>query len=144
MFDISWEFSWIDVIIVLAIVFIAILAIIFFRKKPTDEVDTEKIKAKWKEIEDLISKENETMWRVAIIEADKLLDFALKGMVMPGQNLGQRLKSAGGKYPKINQVWWAHKLRNNLVHEHDYKLGKGEARKAIHAFERALKVLNVL
>ncbi|MFZ5365268.1 MAG: hypothetical protein ACOZBH_03715 [Patescibacteria group bacterium] len=142
--DISWKFSWLDVIILLVISFIVIMAILIFKKRPPEEVDVEKIKKKWNEIEDLISKDNETMWRVAVIEADKLLDFALKGMIMPGENMGQRLKYASGKYPKIQQVWWAHKLRNNLVHEHDIKLRKGEAAKAVKAFERALKVLNVL
>jgi len=145
MFDITWEFSFWDVIIILAVVLIIILVIAYLvKRRPPEEIDIQKIKKKWQEIEELIKKDNEAMWRVAIIEADKLLDFVLKGLVMPGQTMGERLKVACAKHERLRQVWWAHKLRNNIVHEHDYKLRRGEARKAIRSFERALKTLRVL
>ncbi|MBU1033266.1 hypothetical protein KJ937_05065 [Patescibacteria group bacterium] len=82
--------------------------------------------------------------KLAVMEADNLLDSALKSMTMPGSTLGERLKVACYKYPKLRSVWWAHKLRNQLVHESSFNLGKRQANKALDEFERALKILNLL
>lgn len=82
--------------------------------------------------------------KVALMEADTLLDSALKSMSMPGTTLGERLKVAGYKYPTLQRVWWAHKLRNQLVHEATFQLGQRQAKQALDEFERALKTLNIL
>jgi hypothetical protein len=82
--------------------------------------------------------------KLAIMEADTLLDSALKSMSMPGTTLGERLKVAGYKYPKLQNVWWAHKLRNQLVHEATFQVGTRQAKQALDEFERALKTLNLL
>lgn len=82
--------------------------------------------------------------KLAIIEADKLLDQVLKSMAMPGQTLGERLKLAAYRYPTIRNVWTAHRLRNQLVHDVTFELGSGQARQALNDFKAALKVLNVL
>lgn len=82
--------------------------------------------------------------KLAVMEADTLLDSALKSMSMPGQTLGERLKVASYKYTKLKNVWWAHKLRNQLVHEASFQLGQRQAKQALDEFERALKILNVL
>lgn len=82
--------------------------------------------------------------KLAVIEADNLLDAALKSLVMPGDTLGERLKVACYKYPKLKNVWWAHKLRNNLVHDHSFRLHSSEAKRALGEFEKALKELKIL
>lgn len=82
--------------------------------------------------------------KLAVMEADTLLDSALKSMSMPGQTLGERLKFAGYKHPSLKNVWWAHKLRNQLVHEATFQLGQRQAKQALDEFEKALKTLNVL
>ncbi|HUT22213.1 MAG TPA: hypothetical protein VMX18_02250 [Candidatus Bipolaricaulota bacterium] len=144
MFDITWQFSWLDVLIGAIVIFVVVIILFVVRRRPPEDIDVKQIQDKWVEIESLISKDSEAMWRVAIIEADNLLDFVLKGMIMPGETLGQRLKVACYKYEKLRNVWWAHKLRNTIVHESDYKLRRGEAAKAIKGFEHALKILRVL
>jgi len=82
--------------------------------------------------------------KLAIMEADTLLDSALKSMSMPGTTLGERLKVACYKYPKLKDVWWAHKLRNQLVHEASFQTGPRQVRQALDEYERALKTLNLL
>jgi len=81
--------------------------------------------------------------KLAIMEADTLLDSALKSMSMPGTTLGERLKVACYKYPKLKDVWWAHKLRNQLVHEASFQTGPRQVRQALDEYERALKTLNL-
>lgn len=82
--------------------------------------------------------------KLAILEADNLLDSGLKSMMMPGDTLGERLKVACYKYPKLQNVWWAHKLRNQLAHEATFQISTRQASQALDEFEKALKTLNIL
>ena len=82
--------------------------------------------------------------KLAIFEADALLDSGLKSIMMPGDTLGERLKVACYKYPALRNVWWAHKLRNQLAHDSAFQISQREARRALDDFEKALKTLNVL
>ena len=58
-----------------------------------------------------------------LIESDKLLDHVYKNTGIKGQTLGERLKNAKNKYPKAqyNSIWEAHKLRNRVAHELDFR-----------------------
>jgi len=81
---------------------------------------------------------------MAIMNADKLLDKALRQIATPGVTMGDRLKVSGGKFSKINDVWFAHKVRNQVAHESDYKLNVMTARKVLAIFKRSLKELGAL
>jgi uncharacterized membrane protein YcaP (DUF421 family) len=125
-----------------------VIAIVWLKKKFSRPelygMTREQVEKKWKQIIATSKLNGDMGLKLAIIEADNLLDAALKSLVMPGDTLGERLKSAGYKYPKIKNVWWAHKLRNNLVHDHSFRLNSSQAKKALNEFEKALKVLKVL
>ncbi len=82
--------------------------------------------------------------KVAVMEADTLLDSALKSLMMPGNTLGERLKTACYKYPKLRDVWWAHKVRNQLAHESSFQLTTREAKQALDEYEKAFKTLNLM
>jgi len=103
----------------------------------------EEVQRRWKQILET-SGQGMMGAKLAIMEADTLLDSALKSMSMPGTTLGERLKVACYKYPKLKDVWWAHKLRNQLVHEASFQTGPRQVRQALNEFERALKILNLL
>lgn len=99
---------------------------------------------RWKEVEALIEAPGEMSQKLAVIEADKLLEHALKAMAMPGETLGERLKFASYKYPKLQEVWWAHRVRNRLVHEASYHLDRRIARKAVQSFRQALRYIGAI
>src|SRR3989344_556442 len=82
--------------------------------------------------------------KMAIVEADKLLDSSLKSMTIPGETLGERLKFASYKYPELRKVWFAHKLRNQLVHEASFEISVSQAKAALHEYKKALRVIHVL
>lgn len=107
-------------------------------------MDRSAIKSRWDEIERAASAGGEMNLKMAVMEADKLLDHSLKAMAIPGMTLGDRLKFAAYKYPNIRNVWNAHRLRNQLAHEASYYLDPSFARKAIRDFKDALKLLKVL
>ena|SRR3989338_4069176 len=76
----------------------------------------------------------------AILEADKILDEALKLKGYSG-NLGEKLKQANGLFSSENNVWAAHKLRNRIAHELNINISENEAKTALNRFKQALKDL---
>ncbi|HEU5004615.1 MAG TPA: hypothetical protein VFT49_00830 [Candidatus Saccharimonadales bacterium] len=81
---------------------------------------------------------------LAVIDADKLLDEALRKKHYKGKTTGERLVAAQRDIKDNDSVWYAHKLRNRLVHEPDVKLRKNEAQNALAGFRACLKDLGVL
>lgn len=108
------------------------------------ELDLELMRERWKRIERLAGSPEHEGDRLAIIEADKLLDFVLKEMHMPGDTFAYRLKFTQGKYYELKKVRWAHELRNKLVHDPDFNLRRAQAQAALKEFQKALRVLGAL
>ncbi|WKZ29383.1 MAG: hypothetical protein QY323_01485 [Patescibacteria group bacterium] len=115
-----------------------------FASNRLEGMDRKAIQARWTEIERMLESGGEMHLKIAVMEADKLLDHALKAMAMPGKTLGERLKYAAYKYPKIRNVWNAHRLRNSLAHEASFYLDPGMAKRAVKDFKEALHTLHLL
>ncbi len=81
---------------------------------------------------------------LAVIDADKLFDEALKRRNYNGKTMGERLVSAQHDISDNDSVWYAHKLRNRLVHEPTVRLRKNEAKNALAGFRQGLKDLGAL
>ncbi len=57
-------------------------------------------------------------WKLAIIEADIILDELLKQRGYAGNSLGERLKSISPtQLASLQDAWEAHKIRNRIAHE---------------------------
>jgi hypothetical protein len=82
---------------------------------------------------------------LAIAEADKLMDVALRDLGLPGQTMGERLKAGEGLFSQqlYSQLWDAHKLRNRLAHEVGVQVSEAEAKMALAAFQWGLRTLGV-
>jgi hypothetical protein len=81
---------------------------------------------------------------LAVIDADKLLDEALKKKHFKGKTMGERLVSAQRTLSDNDGTWYAHKLRNRLVHEPNIRIKKREAQAALAGFKKALRDLGAL
>jgi len=105
------------------------------RKKLTLE-EKKYILAKKQEIEKSLSKENQLELRHAVLEADKLVDWALKECGYRGQTFADRLRAAEKDIPKAvyNSIWRAHKIRNQIVHETESNLKGAELKDAVYKF----------
>lgn len=104
----------------------------------------QEIAKRWADVEKAVTMNGLMGAKLAVLEADNLLDAGLKSIMMPGDTLGERLKVACYKYPALQRVWWAHKLRNQIAHDASAQLTVRQAKLAIDEFEKALKVLNLL
>lgn len=131
---------------VILLIFIIAMAIVLRRYLGRPELhgmNRDEIRLRWEEIEKL-AQTGLMGAKMSVVEADKLLDSALKSMTMPGETLGARLKFASYKYPELRKVWFAHKLRNQLVHETSFDLSLSQAKAALHEYKKALKVVHVI
>lgn len=136
------QHHWAAAAIVLAVAAVLlVLAVVIFRKRPRP-LDPVYFKGRWQELQKNCSAK--TTWPLAIIEADKLLDEALKRRRYKGKTMGERLVSAQRDLTSNDTIWFGHKLRNKLVHE-DYKLTrKNEVKAALLGYWQALKDLGAL
>lgn len=126
------------------IVGMILLAIIVFVKHPTArQLDKEKYRGRWLTITHNLMDDPASL-HLAIMEADKLLDSALREKGIPGDTMGERLKSGKTIFSDRNGVWSAHKLRNQLAHEHDVSLDMRKTRAALERFRVALKDVGAL
>ncbi len=103
------------------------------------------IRASWDDIEAHFFAGDDNDLKVAILEADKLLEEALRAMGVPGAQLGDRLKKVKiARLPNVEDVWQAHKIRNRIAHETDFVLKRDLAEKALTIYEEALAHLGYL
>ena len=109
------------------------------------EATTGALRDRWNELLTHLESTHEAQWKMAVIEADKLVDDALAKAGFSGDTFGDRLSNIQpGTLLSLDGIWWAHKVRNRLAHEVDYFLRYTEARQAIGYFEAALAELQLI
>jgi len=113
----------------------------FVRRRPKG-LNAAYFEKRWKELQMLCGSQN--TWPLAIINADKLLDEALKKRKLKGKAMGERLVAAQHILTDNDGVWFGHKLRNRIVHEDNVKLKEKDVKQALLGFRRALKDLGAL
>ncbi|MES2748865.1 MAG: hypothetical protein V4668_02380 [Patescibacteria group bacterium] len=100
---------------------------------------------KFAELKEHVNSDNPNDWKLAIIEADIILDDTLKRQGYAGPTLGDRLKSISpSALSSLDDAWQAHKVRNQIAHGGaDFVLTQKIARETIVQYERVFKELGV-
>jgi hypothetical protein len=129
------------VVVVVVILGIALGTGYFVRRKPSS-LNKEHFKERWQAAQALCSQQE--TWPLAVINADKLLDEALKRLKYRGKTMGERMVAAQHEISNNDGMWYGHKLRNKLVHEEMKKLRKQDVMEALIGFREALKDLGAL
>ena len=109
--------------------------------------DKEDIRKKWAEIEQLVRLGRPSGFKTAILDADKVLDHALKLLGYRGQTMAERMKNIprdSHERDFFDDMWQAHKVRNNMVHNMEYEVMDFEAKDAVRKFGRVLRELGAL
>lgn len=129
-----------------AVLIVAAIGVVYITlsQKGDGRLNVARYQARWLAIENSVSKSNSASWQVAVFDADKLLDQAMREKRVKGATMGERLKSADKTWSKVNDVWSAHKVRNRLAHESDVKLNYELTRRSLSAFRQALKDLGAI
>lgn len=105
-----------------------------------------KANPRWHYILTLIESPNESDWRVAILEADSMLEEVLKDRGFSGSTASELLEGAKESgYLTIQDAWDAHLIRNQIAHEgSDFPLSQIEGRRAIKMYQNFFEELNVI
>ena len=100
---------------------------------------------KWNSVMDKLEKNNESDYKLALIEADNIFDDLLKKIGYQGEDMGERLKQiTEAQLANIDELWQAHKTRNRIAHEPGFKLTYSQAKRAIEIYQRAIRDLEVI
>lgn len=114
----------------------------FFTYRP---YGVRKLVKQWSKVRARLDTGMESEYKLAVIEADSILDDILRRMGFGGETLGERLeKITEATLPNLAEVLGAHKTRNNIVHDPNYRLTLDEVRKTLDIYERALTDLQAL
>ena len=98
----------------------------------------------WNKIIKRLETDREAEYKLAVIEADGLLDSVLEKMGYKGDSFAQRLEQIGPSVlPNLEEVWKVHKTRNNIVHDPDYRLTLAQAKTMLEIYEKTLRDLEM-
>ncbi len=137
--------------IIILIIFVVVLLLggglllfISTRGHGRSSLNVERYRSEWLAIEQSVEKGNQSSYQLAILNADKLLDKALRERGFRGETMGERMKSAGNSWKNANHIWTAHKLRNRIAHETSVDVSHELALRALVAFKQALKDMGAI
>lgn len=101
---------------------------------------------RWHYILTLIESPNDSDWRVAIIEADSMMEETLKEKGLSGGTVSELLEGAKESgYRSIQDAWDAHLVRNQIAHEgSDFSLSQVEGRRVIKMFQNFFEELRII
>lgn len=104
-----------------------------------------KLYKQWQKVKSKLSSGLESDYKAAVMEADSILEDVLKKMGFAGETLSERLeKLSEATITNLPEVTEVHKIRNNIVHDPDYKLTLDEAKHAMEVYEKSLTDLQAL
>lgn len=124
------------------LIILLVVATLLFRRFRKPVLRQDRYAERWAELQKNCAQR--TTWPQAIIEADELLDDALKRCHYKGRTTGERLVSAQRSFTNNENVWFGHKYRTKVTGEDVRKLKKSDILYALGGFRQALRDLGAL
>ena len=92
----------------------------------------------WGKVLNYLFSQHGSDWKLAIIEADAMLEGLLDQLGFKGETLGDKLKSADqDSFPQLTIAWEVHTVRNRIAHEGlAFELSQHEAKRIIALYEQ--------
>jgi len=101
-----------------------------------------KIFKKWQKIKKRLKKDNEAEYKLALIEAGKILDDILKKMGYGEKSLSDKLRHLSSSHvSNLEELLKVNEICQNVIRDPDYKLNKEKAEEIINILEKSLKDL---
>jgi len=129
-------------IIAIVVILLLVMGSSYLLRRKPKQLNQQYYQERWQVLQGLLK--DKATWPLAVIDADKLLDDALKKSKYKGKTMGERLVSAQRAISDNDGVWFGHKLRNELVHESNVKLTQRKVKDALLGIKAALKDLGAL
>ena len=100
---------------------------------------------KWKNVVKRLETASEEEYKLAVLEADAMLDQTLQRMGFAGDTLTDRLqKVSTGIIVNLSEIRQANGIRNNIAHDPNYRLTLSEAGRIIEVYKTAFEGLDLL
>ena len=96
---------------------------------------------KWVKTLNYLFSQHPSDWKLAVIEADAMLESLLDQLGLSGETLGDKLKAADkDKFRGFASAWEVHTIRNKIVHEGvSFELSHHEAKRVIALYEQIFR-----
>jgi hypothetical protein len=142
--------------IYVSVIFIDIVLLLIIRGVGGDIRDTirgaqmpltskKKIQKRWLDIENRLKLQDNQQNKVAILEADKLVDEILFNIGYKGNNMKERLDSANAnQIEEIDNLIEAHEIRNKIIYEDNFYLDNEEAQRVIRLYKEFLDNIEII
>jgi hypothetical protein len=105
----------------------------------------DKMKEQWGKVKRRLESENESEYKVAIIEADAIIDDLIARMGYKGANLSERLANIPqGQLAELGEMKEAHEIRNRIIHEENFKVDREFAKGVLKKYEHLLNHFEAL
>lgn len=113
---------------------------------PSSTPEENNMRGKWEKIVEKSESQNSSDWRLAIIEADIMLDDLLMQLQLPGETMGDKLKAVEpSDFLTLDLAWEAHKARNAIAHEgSDFLINQREVRRIISLYGAVFKEFGLI
>ncbi len=107
----------------------------FDKARPKQEASPQQLR--WQHISQLFSSKNPSDWRVAILDADSMLEQLVTAMGYQGDTFGDRLKAIHpSDVPWLQAAWDVHLVRNRLAHEGStYRINERDVYRIFKTYE---------
>lgn len=111
--------------------------------RPVVAQDVSKVQLRWNHVLERAHSADEKDWRLAILEADIMLNDLLDMLGYKGETMGDKMKQVGrDKFRTIDLAWEAHRVRNAIAHRgsihtlthHEVRRVIGLYRQVFHEF----------
>ncbi len=99
----------------------------------------------WKQIKKRLKTRETNQLKLAILEADKVLNEILRMAGYPGRNIDERLQQiTSAQLSNIEEILQVHKIRNRIANEPDFIITSNEAEIAIDIYKKAFQELRLI
>ncbi|OGI61684.1 hypothetical protein A2643_01580 [Candidatus Nomurabacteria bacterium RIFCSPHIGHO2_01_FULL_39_220] len=111
------------------------------RVKKRVEGDSGSKNERWGKTLGYLFSQHPSDWKLAIIEADSMLESLMDQLGFKGVALGDKLKSADqDKFHSLTSAWEVHTIRNRIAHEGAaFSMSQHEAKRVIAIYEHIFR-----
>ncbi len=122
--------------------FVGLVAMVIIYRRIPKKLNKDYFAAHWRELKTYLR--SKKTWPEAIIEADRLLDKALKKRKFRGKSMGERLVSAQRIFTDNDSLWFAHNLCKKVLVDDNVRLKEADVKDALLGFGQALRDIGAL
>lgn len=108
---------------------------------PIEQHEDPALAEKWQIVQNHVGSDNQSDWRLAILEADIMLDEILDKLGFQGDSIGDKLKGVDpSEFLTLAEAKEAHHVRNQIAHQGvDYKVDQREAKRVISLYQKVFE-----